>query len=166
MRRTRVGRVPRWQYAAALAAGLVLVAAAASAGAPASTASKWTLESGYTSENGTPQKLSAVSCTSTGWCAEVGYNVPLADSWNGKVWSPMSDVDDSPSVIPPEFFSGRGVHHGHALQGRRRRHRGLHAQLTRRPYPSIPYNARTLSPKNFRRRGSSNCPASSSRSVM
>jgi hypothetical protein len=34
-----------------------------------------------------------VSCVSRTACVVVGYDVPLAESWNGKVWSPMSTLD-------------------------------------------------------------------------
>ena len=83
----RAGRVG-WRYAAALAVGFLLVAAA-----PASAAGPWKPEAGKTRSGLT---LSAVSCLSTGWCAAVGFksletqglaSYVYAESGNGSVWT-------------------------------------------------------------------------------
>ncbi len=110
----RGGRL-RWRYAAALAAGFVLVAAA-----PASAAGPWRLEAGRTRDGLT---LSAVSCTSTGWCAAVGYesdetqglaSKPYAESGDGSVWTvaptsgPKSSELTSVSCIASDWCQAVG----------------------------------------------------------
>jgi hypothetical protein len=99
VRRTLVGRVPRWRYAAAIVAGFVLVAAA-----PASAAGTWTLEAG---ETRTVLTLSAVSCTSAGWCAAVGSELDqsgapskvYAESGSGTTWTVAPSSGPKPSVL-------------------------------------------------------------------
>ena len=93
-----------------------------SAAAPAPAASKWTLEAGYTSENGAPLKLSAIWCTSTGWCAAVGNEDQgrgptgvYAESGNGSVWTVAPS--SGPSL---ERAAGRVMCHAELVPGRRR----------------------------------------------
>ena len=48
-----------------------------------------------------------VSCVSRTACVAAGYDLPLAESWNGKVWSRMSTLDGwDEQGAPPQYFSG------------------------------------------------------------
>ena len=49
-----------------------------------------------------------ISCVSRTACVAAGYRVPLAESWNGNVWAPMSALDGwgDEQAGDPEYFSG------------------------------------------------------------
>ena len=111
----RGGRVG-WRCAAALVAGFVLVAAA-----PASAAGPWRPEAGQT-RNGLT--LSAVSCTSSGWCAAVGFesdetqDLPskvYAESGDGSAWKvapssgPKASQLKSVSCVAPDWCQAVGT---------------------------------------------------------
>ena len=109
----RGGRVG-WRHAAALVAGFVLVAAAST-----SAAGPWKLEAGRTRGGLT---LSAVSCTSPGWCAAVGYESDETAGLPSKVYAESGDGSAwtvAPSSGPKaSWLTGRVVRRVRLVPGR------------------------------------------------